>query len=309
MAKVAFDLYSLALGSATVIDDLVSQMVQEGYVISEEPGGGQVDVEHQGVLSGEPVFEFVTKQLASALGAMGTSGGLARLSQSIAALTGGVELNWQARANAGIHASGSAHLSTTCAAGMLVLQQLVAERNRDAEATFRGVGLSSDGLTHPFVEASSQALPTKGPVDERFCLGDVTVEEVVLDNVTGITLRPNIELEVLRTNSDVFPTLISIKSRKPVLELRGYELNAAMDRVVATQAETLISLRKRDSTGAGNYVSDDTSAHITLTCAGLVTRPERRAQGIETAECTYELRVKNDLTNALIAWNLAAALA
>jgi len=297
--------YSLKLG-ASVLDDIMSQRVTEGFTISEEAAGGDVDITHQSIMMGEPKFDFTTKQLASLLGAMSNSGGLARLSQDMSTLSGGAVLYWQKRLAGGVFTTGSAHLTTTCAKGIMNVTSITAERNRDVDVAVEGVGLSADGVTHPFVEASAAALATKGAADERFVLGDVIVEEVLLDNLTRVVVRPNIELEILRTNSDGYPTLIAIKSRKPIIELTGFDIGAGLNGLAVTQAETTITFRKRAK--GGMYVADETAEHVSLTVAGMITRSEKSASGLESGEATYELRVANDGTNALMTWNLATAL-
>jgi hypothetical protein len=279
----AYSGYSVAFDS-TVIDDIISQSETPGIELANERAGGAVDIEFQSVSKGEPRIKFVTRQIGDALGLMDSA--QAYLCKDLAALTTGLIVTYQKRAQGGIFTSGSNHLKGTLADGMACWNRITAEEFRDAEIEIEAVGVHSTGLANPYSVSASQALPTRGAIDSRYRIGPLTINNVAMGSLSRVEIRQELELEILYKGGAIFPTLVCIRSRKVMFTFQGVDVGllAASGAIgasgtVSDQANMKFYLRKQSQNGL--YVADATAEHISFSAAGI-------ALGIGT-DALYEL--------------------
>ena len=160
----------------------------------------------------------------------------------------------------------------------------------------------------------SQALPAGLTDAERFTLGPVTIESILLAQVRRFELDFGIEVKTEGSDSDIWDTYCSIESIQPTLTLRGIDLNWWKDSggvpltgKAATHANTKIYLRKR-AAGA-TFVADETAQHIKFTADGLAHIDDGfSADANNKAEASLVLPMRYDGTNNPLVVNTASAI-
>lgn len=215
--------------------------------------------------------------------------------------------------NAG-RASGSNHRSYTIADGFIVPTRLTVDHQGDAELMY-DLYIVFDGTNDPIVVAESQSLPSLVGDDVRFTLGGCTVANKALSQVRSLEINFNPTVRVESSDSDVYPTFVSVAGWAPSITLRGVKSNWFDDGTngldfsgSCTHANTIIWLRKRAQGGA-NFVANATAEHIKITAAGIAV-VETVQQGATGASVESSVRVetKYDGTNAPIVFTLDSAI-
>ena len=173
--------------------------------------------------------------------------------------------------------AGSTHAQAKATLARLVFTQLTASGNGTASLAGYAILLSADGMAEASTVAYNVALPTGGIVDEAFKLHGVKLGGVTLDDdkITQLTLDTGLRVvPVFGTKSR--PREVSFTKTVPTLTIASEDtsLVSSFPRsgTIATHANSLIELRKRDPT-TGGEVATATTSHIALTVAGTV-RPQ-----------------------------------
>lgn len=100
---------------------------------------------------------------------------------------------------------------------LIVPRTLSASQGQHATLAVEAVMRSSDGTTAPFSVAEGQTVPTADTVDEWFTLGPVTVNGADVGLVQTWSLDFGIDVAVVQGDGDLYPTVIYIRSIKPVI--------------------------------------------------------------------------------------------
>lgn len=272
-----------------------------------EPTQGEIYPRHQAIMAIKPVADFASYCIADGLDIVPLAG------KSLSALVTGLDLYAYKHDHGAGRASGSVHRKYTIADGICVLDKLSCDHRGDALLGFRVLS-TWDGTNAPVIETDTSAVPTAGNDDERFTIGKCTIGSVLISDIRSWELDFGIEATTEGADSDIYDTHVSIVTCKPVLTLRGIDIewlkaaNIPLVGKAATHATTTIYLRKRLQTSAG-YVADGTSEHISLTMAGLCWVEDIfSSRGKAPAECSLKLAARFDGTNAPIVIDTTAAI-
>jgi hypothetical protein len=290
-----------------IVGGITQQSLRLGGEITTEPTSGEPWARFQYVRQRRPGASFTTKAIADALDAFLTTG------LDISTVSGGLILYAQAFADGGTRTSGSAHRSYTMTKGVAAVRRLECTFGQDATLSVEAVP-KMDGSNDPLIEADAVALPAGIADNERFTLGPITLESIVLPQIRSMEIDFGIDVVAEGADSDLAPTHVSIRQIVPTLTLRGIDVewlkaaNIPRAGKAVTQANTKIYLRKRTQDGAA-FVIDGTAEHIKLTAAGLAhIETAMDASGNEGAEATLIMPIKYDGTNAPIVVDTTSAI-
>lgn len=304
-------LYAIELGVAVtpvVLGGIESLNVRTETEHIAEPTSGDIYPRHIAIVAQKPSADFTSYALAQCLGSIGLTG------LSIATLTnGGLNLYAQKQEDGGGRTAGAAHREYKMTKGIILPNRITCDHRGDALIAY-DVRPTFDGTNDPFAVTDAHALPT-APLDaERFTLGKVTIGSVAITKKRSLELDFGITAPTEGTDSDIFDTHVSIQDIRPVLTLRGVDLewlkaaNIPLAGKAATHATTSVYLRKRLQTSAG-FVLDATAQHIKLTMAGLCWIEDVfSAGGRGPTECSLKLAAVFDGTNAPVVINTASAI-
>lgn len=262
-----------------------------------EATSGEIYPRHQAIVAIKPVADFSSYCLADCLDAIALTG------KSITAMATGLDLYGYAHEHGGGRAGASLHRKYTIADGMIVPRKITCDHRGDAVISY-DVLSTWDGTNAPVIELDLQSVPTAGTDDERFTIGKCTLGGVLLTKLRNWELDFGINAVTEGADSDIYDTHVSIVDCKPVLTLKGINIewlkaaNIPLIGKAATHLTSSVYLRKRLQTAAG-YVADVTAEHIKFTMDGLMWIDDIFTPGAkEPAQCSLKLAMRFDGTNA-----------
>lgn len=302
-------LYGVELADdvAVVLGGIESVNVKTETEHRAEATSGELYPRHQAIVGQKPTADFASVCLAQCLAQIGLAG------LSIATLTNGLKLYAYKHTDGGGRSSGSTHRLYTIKKGLIVPRRLTCDHRGDALLTY-DVLMTWDGTNDPFIVTDTSAVPTAPTDAERFTIGGITIGAIAIPQVRSFELDFGINAVTEGADSDIFDTFVSIVDVKPVITLRGVDVewlkstNIPLAGKAATQANTTIYLRKRLQTSAG-YVANGTAEHIKLNSAGLAWIDDVFKSGKGSTECSLKLAAIYDGTNAPVVINTASAIA
>ncbi len=292
-------IYSVHLNDTApvVLPGIVTQNVRTGTEYLAETTSGAVYPQHVAITGQKPMADYSTYCLAAHLAEIGLTG------LSIGDLATGLELFAYLNLDGGGRATGSAHRKYSIKKGLVVPRRITCEHRGDAQL-FYEVYPVWNGSVDPIVITDSSAVPTFEDDDQRFTIGKTVIGGVTLGDIRSWELDFGITVETNGGDSDIFDTMVSIVECKPVLTLKGVDVewlkstNIPLAGKAATQANTTTYLRKRLQSSAG-FVADGTAQHIKFGMAGLAWVDEVFSVGGRgAAECSVKLATVFDGTNA-----------
>lgn len=298
-------LYAGELGS-TVLGGMFQQRVNTGTECQGEPSSGEVYARFHSIVGQNPGATFTTRQLKTAIDTITSFG------SSIASLTGGLKLYAQKHAMAGARASGSTHKQYKFLAGVVVPRMLQAAHQGDANLSYE-VLPTWDGTNDPLVITDNVALPSGLTDALRYTIGPVTIGGVTIAQVRGVDIDFGINAVREGSDSDVWPTLVTIREILPKITIRGVNVdwlkaaNIPLLGKAAAHADTKIYFRKRAV--GGTYVADATAEHVKVTACGLAYVDQAfDANANNPGEVNLVLDTRFDGTNNPIVVNTASVI-
>lgn len=303
-------LYGVELASTT-LGGIRGQAIETDTNVNADTSSGDIYVTHL-AMNGQMVrARFDTTSLAVALGVCGLTGMAITDSDDV------VMYAYKLAEGAG-RAAGSVHRSYTFNEGIVVPRRITCSHQEDARIEY-DVLPTYDGTNDPVVVADSAAVPTQGADNARFTIGGCTLESLAIGHITSFELDFGILAEQEGADSDKWPTHVAIQEAKPVLRLRGTDIEWAKSTViptlqgkVVTHANTTVFLRKRSAATATGFVANGTAQHIKFTFEGLAyieTIFDGRAEGNPPAEVSLVMPLRYDGTNVPVVVDTAAAIA
>lgn len=295
-------------GSDNLLGGITAQSALTGSEVDVQEVAGDSFARHVSVTQQNPGFNFTTLAVDAALGYFGTQG----LEVDAAATETGLQL-WQVSIDddTGQPASGASHRSLTMSKGLVYPVSLSCAQDGHAELQCVAQAIY-DGSNDPLIPAGSATLPGTLADTERWGLGAVSIGGVTVTDHLNIELAFGLQVTVRRAEGDLWPTHLQIVSIKPRLTVSGagVELFAAgsfpLAGKAATQANTTVYLRKRDTSAAG-YVTG--SNHISFNLAGLATiQSAHDASGNDLAQATIQVDGVYDGSNAPVVFNSGVSL-
>lgn len=282
-----YNVYAAAFGTAatpTVIRARDTSQ-NDGTNVIREANSGEPYARNAYVTAQNPAGEISTPAIATALGAVGPLGGAITAAAPLV-------LYAQKREDGGTRATGSVHKSITVNAGMIVPSRLSCDHQGNAQLSY-AFAAKSDGTNDPITIADSQALEALPATDDHFSLGAVSIGGTTIDGKNSVSIDFGVRLSVEGSDSDVWPTVVSIEIVEAMLSITTMDLalgSIDLDGLAGTHANTSVVFRKRAS--GGTYAG---AGDVTLTAAGLAVVDSRltaamgsNASGTIQLHCTYD---------------------
>lgn len=299
-----------AEANVTTFGGIQDVSIGTGTEVIAEAASGEVYPRALYIVAQKPGAQFGTKAIAGALAQCGLSGtNLATLGAAV-----GLKLYGQKHEHGGTRSAGATHRKYTFACGLWLPRQLTVDHRGDAVLTYEVLCCTPDGTNAPFSFDDSVALPAITGDDDRFTLGSCWLEDVLITQMTGLSIDFGLTAALEASDSSIWDTLASIETIKPVVSITGTDiewLGAAkvpLAGLLVTEANTDFFLRKR-ATGA-TYVADGTEEHIKFSGAGLATIDTVfSGSGQQGATCSINMPMYYDGTNDPLAVTLASAIA
>lgn len=307
---VELDTDSLA-GSSVVLGGIKGQVIEADTEVRNDTSSGEAYPTHLAMVSQKIMATFRTTSIAAGLDVIGLTG-----LPIFATSQDGVNLYAYAHAEGGTRASGSNHRKYNVKQGIIVPQRITCDHQGDAVIEYRLL-TTWDGTNNPVVITDSSAVPTNGVDSARFTIGKCTLANLTINHITSFELDFGHVIETEGADSDKWDTFVSIRETKPVLRLRGRDiewLDASvypLEGAVATQANTSFYLRKRSASTSSGFVADATQEHIKFNAAGLAhvtTIFDAETEGNPPAEVAVEMPMRYDGTNAIIVVDTTSAI-
>lgn len=271
-----------------------------------DPTSGEIYPRHQAIVAIKPVADFASYCLAQCLDVVPLTG------KSISDMATGVDLYGYAHAHGAGRAGANLHRKYTIADGMVIPDKITCDHRGDALMTCKILS-TWDGTNSPVIEADLQSVPAAESDDERFTIGKCVLGAVTIPDIRSWELDFGITANTEGADSDIYDTHVSIVECRPVLTLRGIDLewlkaaNIPLVGKAGTHANTSVYLRKRLQTAAG-YVADGTAEHIKYTIDGLLWIEDIYKAGKGPAECSLKLAARFDGTNAPLVLDTTSAI-
>lgn len=292
----------------TIIGGIESANIRSQVEHKADPTSGEIYPRHQAITAIKPVADFSSYCVADCLNAVPLTG------TSISAMASGVDIYAYAHVHGAGRGGVSLHRKYTIADGMVIPAKISCDHRGDALMTCNILS-TWDGTNAPVIETDLVTVATQGGDDERFTIGEVVLGSVTIADIRSFELDFGITANTEGADSDIYDTHVSISECRPVLTLRGIDVewlkstNIPLVGKVATHATTTVYLRKRLQTAAG-YVADGTAEHIKYTIDGLMWVEDIiSVRGAGPAECSLKLAARFDGTNAPLVLDTASAIA
>lgn len=292
-----YNLQGAMLGTQAI--PLESKSINPGVTTENNTTGGSPFVQEQHILAIEPVLDFSTKNIAKALGVLGTLG--ADLSVQ------NVTLYDQQHALGGIRQTGSTGISYAATLGMVIPISITANHRGVATLQMQVIPVSSDGVADPFVKSINVSLPSGVFDSEHFTIGTASVGGNAITAIESIQINFGISADPRGSDSTIFNTFVSIMEAKPSIIINTLDLNSwpndiGLNGTTGTHANTSVKLRKWG-------VSDATAEHIEFTTAGLATIQNGSNGSHNQAQtASFIIEGSHDGTNDPLIVNTAVAI-
>lgn len=304
------NIYAVKIGS-TVIGGVSKRGIRTGSEVRQQATSGEVYARFQALYAQNPMADFETLQIATALGACALTGVALSSAAPFVAYA-------QKNAEGGTRTSGSAHRKWTINEGIVIPRRLTVEHQGDAKLDYE-VLATYDGSNEPVVPAESQALPSVTDA-ERFTIGAVTLAladdggstTYTLPEIKRLEIDFGVAAEQVGADSDIWPTSCRIVEIQPSIRLTGIDSEWWKSNVVPLTGRniqnsgTKIYLRKRAA--GGTFTADATAEHIKFAAAGMAVIEGFDAGGNALDEVSLYFPLKFDGTNNPITINTASAI-
>ena len=276
-------------GGAATINQILSGSQRDGATPVIEMAGGLIDPALIGIQTFEPVGQFTTSDLLTALGLTGgtflTHGFFAEDLSVIPLIS---------RADGGVFDDGEVHGAIQGTTGLLVPLSLEAGA-KGATATLQAEmhWKSVDGTTVAVTSSTGNALATGSFIGSYAC-GKATLNGAQITELQSFTVNPGLTIEKQFESGLPQPTKVFIVKREPTIDLvfeNQAQAIAALNAVaiVSGSGGAAVFLRKRAD--MATYVADATTAHIKLSFASGITRFESFAGVSVTGNNSFTLRL------------------
>jgi len=237
---------------------------------------------------------------------------LSALGVSIADMTLGLSLFAQAHLKGGSRAGATAHREYNFTEGIVFPQSINVSHRGDAELSV-GAVIGYDGSNDPMTITDDVTLTAITGEAERFTMGPVTIESVLLAQKTNVSINFGLQVESEGVDSIIWDEFVSIVQCQPVIEITGIDIewlkaaNIPLTGKSVTHANTDIYLAKRAH--GGTFVADETAEHIKFTAAGLIVPDECfSSSGQAPGQVKLTMPCYYDGTNAPITIDTTSAI-
>ena len=286
-------IYPAVLDGVTINNLMSVDISPEIQELSVVPGGS-VDRKLIATSKAEPKISFETFDVAALLGSVGLMTGLA--------VSSSYKFQAQKRSDGGVFAGSGNHITITGTTGFLKIEEITANQDADTPAMARGVfHVLYDGSTAPTNVNTGQNLTGSVAVNATHALGPVLFEGQTggLGGATSVTITPNIEFTMPRSDGDLVARTGAVTKRAPEIKITSLNLSnlasLSLDTTVPINSGLTIYLQK--ITPGGGRVAYATSQHISISVSA-GTYILTRAAGRNDQNSTFDLTVK-PINNAI----------
>lgn len=251
-------------GPTTLYCNQVDQVdVQSGIELLEAMGAGSVDPLLIATAFAENKVSLTCRDVATILGGISATVGLSYLSATA---------QWQKRLGGGVYTSGSNHITMTSTGGLIYPKEITAKQD-DKEGASITLEMCPvwDGTNLPLVVNSTQAMAGSAAANSVHALGPVIFEGAQLGGVQSVSVKTGIEVKFLRQDGELYPRIVCIVKRKPMIEIELINVPFASTLSVGltTAISTGITCYMQKVVPGGGRVAVGTAEHISFsTIAG-----------------------------------------
>lgn len=281
---------------ATVLGGIVSQAINLGTETRALITSGEVFARFLSIVAQNPGATFATHAIAKALAYVGLNG-----KRILSTTNPGLNLFAQAKQEGAARTTGSTHRKYNIREGLIIPTSLTVDHQGDVIINYQ-VLATTDDTNDPIIETDSVALPTGIVDDERFTIGPITLESVLIPQVKSLNIEFGVQARAEGSDSDKHPTFAVIDSIQPVININGVDAewlkaaNIPRNGLAITHANTSIFLRKRAQ--GGTFVADGTAEHIKFTGDGIAHVSQSfGASSPNDGEVSITIPLHNDGTN------------
>lgn len=260
-------LHADAQAGAVHVPDFLSHELDLGPVISSEVPSAEFSPTHISHVASKIAESLETWAIQTILDETGLTGMPIKT-----AINPGVTTYLQKFDDEGDPAAGAVHRSLNFLQGIVVPLGISIDNQGHASLRFTILGMQKT-TNAPVVISDVAALPTITITSARWTLGKITIAGTVLPKKTGLEISFGNTIETMATDSDVYDTLVSIRTHEPSFTVTGVDPTwlssvVALDGTACTHANTSVYLRKRAADGI-NFVADITAEHLKFTLDGI----------------------------------------
>lgn len=296
------DLYTLGAVQigATVIGGITEQECEQGNTITREAASGEVYARLAAIISKDSEKTFATRSIATALAAIGTTGGNIDM-------LGGVVFYYRKLARGTVPTADA--ISHTINDGIILPRSISVDNRGIAQIDFQ-VMIADDGVNDPIIVNASDTMPALGSENEQlFTLGTAKVANTTITKKKSVRVDFGLTGTREMADSDIEATFISLTGVLPVITIAGIDSTWATSLGLAgaacTHANSYVQFRKL--LHGGSFVADGSAVHPKLTFAGIadITKVLGASQG-RTAQSAIRVSATYDGTNSPLVYSAAA---
>lgn len=272
---------------STTIGGITDAAVNTGSQIVGEARSGEYYPRIKALRGQAPTATFTSSDLAVALGAISSVG--ASLASNV------LKLYARKLDTDGKIAAGGNHGLYTLRRGLLFPARLSCQHQGDATCDF-AAQVSYDGSNDPIVWQAGQSLPAEVS-EKRWTLSNAAIGGVGTNDLMGVEVDFGLSVSVEGSNSDIWPTQVSLDLVDPKITLRGCDLGWLGTVALLGSSVSGGTVVLRDRLSGGRFGTST----LTLTASGYAHcgQPYRASQrGAAVADVILE--VVYDGTNAPI---------
>jgi hypothetical protein len=209
--------------------------------------------------------EEVTTVISNDVGVLAALGTNTFCSVGLYLSSSTITVPFKSRTIGGLFASGSNHSALTGAAAMIIPTQFEATQDADAGATctFEIHWISSNGTTAGATGSTGNALAAQA-FSEEFALGPVYFNTTLIAGVQGFRVNPGITLVKSASAGLYRPTMISIQTVMPTIEITTNDIDTTVATLNAFTAMTSANAYLRKRADAGVYSASTDNVRFTF---------------------------------------------
>jgi hypothetical protein len=276
------NLYDAILGSVTLKQCREADVSPEVQFIANRMSGA-IDPSAISVTSAAPKATFTCDDLAGILAGISVSAGLAIAS-------GTITIPFHKRADGSTFGGNSAHAILSATDAVAVIRAISGSQgDENASAEIEVQFKSTDGLTAPVTASVNNTLSSQS-YGNAFAMGPLYIDGSALSQVTSVRVEPGVKIVAKRFDGSVYPTLIYIESRDPMITVTFENLDAMYSQAALFASMTSAAAYFRKRVDGGTFVSDVSTVHIKQSLGtGLKVMQGIRGSGQSNAQATLKL--------------------
>jgi hypothetical protein len=179
------------------------------------------------------------------------------------------------RADCAVTAAGSVHTALSCNNTIVIPTSFEASQDSDTgatctmEARFR----SSDGLTDPVTVTNTASLASS-TLGDSFGLGRVWIDDVEITQLVGITVTPNITLQIQRVGGGIYPVAHYLISTEPVVDITSEDLSLLDTFTPNYGSAAAIQAYFRKRKDGAVFFDEDEEEHVRFSSTGALSKAD-----------------------------------